>query len=304
LIHASYIDSFNTGRLEKAAQELYDRLSGCTLCPHQCRVNRIQGEQGKCGTGVLPAVSSYNAHFGEEAPLVGRNGSGTIFFTHCNLACIFCQNYDISQIGRGQEMPPEELARIMLHLQKKGCHNINFVTPTHVNYAIVRALIMAVPRGLTIPLVYNSGGYDAVDILKILDGVYDIYMPDFKYMDPDSAGRLSGAADYPSRAAAAIQEMHRQVGDLALDRSGVAIRGLLVRHLVLPNNLAATDRVINFIAGLSRNTYINIMDQYRPEFRAYECLDLKRRITLDEYDAAVQHARIRGLTRIDGLRIK
>ncbi len=189
----------------------------------------------------------------------------------------------------------------MLSLQNRGCHNINFVTPTHMNYAIVKALLIAVPMGLRLPLVYNSGGYDDAAVLSILDGVYDIYMPDFKYMDPETAGSLSGAPDYPDVAMAALREIHRQVGDLVLDRNGIARRGLLVRHLVLPNNIAATDRVINFIADLSRGTYINIMDQYHPEYRAGECFDLKRRITLQEYDDAVDHALNCGLTRIDGL---
>jgi putative pyruvate formate lyase activating enzyme len=304
LTRPSYIDLYENGRLEQAAQELRGRLSHCTLCPHECGVDRIRGERGRCKTGVLPAVSSFNAHFGEEAPLSGRNGSGTIFFTNCNLACIYCQNYDISQLGQGQEVSFEELASIMLRLQNRGCHNINLVSPTHVNHAIAGALLIAVARGLRLPLVYNSGGYDAADVLKILEGVYDIYMPDFKYMDPDAAGRLSGADDYPAVAAAAVREMHRQVGDLKLTGSGIAVRGLLVRHLVLPQNIAATDRIIDFIASLSRDTYFNIMDQYRPQYRAHECFELRRRTTLVEYDEAVEYARTRGLARIDGAAVK
>ncbi|HNW27885.1 MAG TPA: radical SAM protein [Spirochaetota bacterium] len=297
----AYVELYNSGRLSRCAEELLEKLRRCSLCPHRCGVNRVEDERGLCRSGIKPMVSSFNAHFGEEAPLVGRSGSGTIFFTNCNLGCIFCQNYDISHLGRGEEVSYRRLAEMMISLQGRGCHNINFVTPTHMNYAIVRALMEAVPMGLRIPLVYNSGGYDAADILSILDGVYDIYMPDFKYMDPETAGRLSGAPDYPGAAMAAIREMHRQVGDLVLDQNGITRRGLLVRHLVLPNNIAATDRVINFIADLSRDTYINIMDQYRPEYRAGECFDLKRRVTLMEYDNAVEHARARGLTRIDGL---
>ncbi len=296
-----YIDLYSSGSLSRIADELYDKLKQCTLCPHRCGVNRVEGERGRCKSGIMPVVSSFNLHFGEEAPLVGSCGSGTIFFTHCNLACIFCQNYDISHLGRGEEVSYQRLAEMMLSLQNRGCHNINFVTPTHMNYAIVKALMVAVPMGLRVPLVYNSGGYDAADILSILEGVYDIYMPDFKYMDPETAGQLSGAPDYPDAAMGALREMHRQVGDLVLDRNGIARRGLLVRHLVLPNNIAATDRIINFIAEISRDTYINLMDQYRPEFRANECFDLKRRITLKEYDDAVEHARACGLMRIDGL---
>jgi putative pyruvate formate lyase activating enzyme len=304
LIQPSYIERFNSGALEKSAEVLCRKLLKCTLCPHQCSVNRTENQVGKCKTGILPVVSSYSPHFGEEKPLVGTKGSGTIFFSRCNLSCIFCQNYEISQQGRGEEISFEGLAEIMLHLQQKGCHNINFVSPTHVNYAILRALLIAVPKGLQVPLIYNSGGYDAVDTIKQLDGIFDIYMPDLKYMDTEIALRLSGSPDYPERATAAIAEMHRQVGDLVINQKGIATRGLLIRHLVLPNNMAATDKVINFIANLSRDTYINIMDQYRPEYRAREYFDLKRRITLEEYDAAVNHAIQSSLTRIDGVRAK
>lgn len=297
----SYLRLFESGRLERIAEELRVRLGRCDLCPHRCGADRGAGGRGRCKTGLLPVVSSFHAHFGEERPLVGRFGSGTIFFTHCNLACVFCQNYDISHLGRGEEVSYEDLADMMIHLQKRGCHNINLVTPTHVNYAVVRALIIAVPRGLCLPLVYNSGGYDSADILSLMEGVYDIYMPDFKYMDADAASRYSGAPDYPEVASAALREMHRQVGDLILDAAGVALRGLLVRHLVLPNNAARTDLVMNFIAGISRNTYINIMDQYRPEYRAGSFADLKRRVTGAEFEQAVEWARRAGLYRIDGL---
>jgi putative pyruvate formate lyase activating enzyme len=300
-MNPSYIELYNSGRLAACADLLCHRMEECTLCPHRCGANRAACQRGTCRSGMLPIVSSYHAHFGEEAPISGRNGSGTIFFANCNLACIFCQNYDISHLGRGEEVSYEELAEMMLELQRRGCHNINFVSPTHMNYAIVRSLMLAVPRGLRIPLVYNTGGYDAADVIRLLDGVYDIYMPDFKYMDPETAERLSGAADYPEAAMAAVREMHRQTGDLVLDRNGIAQRGLLVRHLVLPNNIAATDRVINVIADISRETYINIMDQYRPEYRANECFDLKRRATLKEYDGAIEHAMRQGLVRIDGV---
>lgn len=252
----------------------------------------------------MPLVSAFQRHIGEEACLVGRNGSGTIFFANCNLGCIFCQNYDISHEGRGDEFSSDELADAMLSLQDRGCHNINLVTPTHIVYGIVAALLRAVPKGLHLPLVYNSGGYDSAETLELLDGIVDIYMPDFKYMDPGSARELSGAEDYPFAAMAALREMHRQVGDLRIDDRGLAYRGLLVRHLVLPNNRASTDRVAGFLAELSTDTYINIMDQYRPEFRARECFDLRRRVTLDEYDRAVRYAECAGLHRIDGRRRK
>lgn len=288
------------GRLREIANSLRAVLSACTLCPHRCGVDRTAGVRGKCRSGALPIVSSYHAHFGEERPLVGRGGSGTIFLTKCNLSCIFCQNYDISHLGRGEEVSFDELAGMMLALQAKGCHNINFVSPTHLLYAIVEALVIALPRGLHVPLVYNTGGYDSAETLQMVDGVFDIFMPDFKYMDAAVARDLSGAPDYPERAMEAVAEMHRQVGDLMIDDRGIASRGLLVRHLVLPNNIARTDAVLDFLAELSRDTYVNIMDQYRPEYRARECFDLRRRITLQEYDAAVDHARRAGLRRIDG----
>lgn len=230
---------------------------------------------------------------------MGRGGSGTIFFTNCNLQCVFCQNYDISHYGRGDEIAFDRLADMMLALQGKGCHNINFVSPGHMVSAILESLLVAVPRGLRLPLVYNSGGYDSVETLELLSGVIDIYMPDFKYMDGSISLELSGAEDYPERAMAAVREMHDQAGDLAMDSRGVAYRGLLVRHLVLPNNLAGSEKVMRFLASLSRNTYVNIMDQYRPEYRAREFPNLRRRATLEEYDHAVKCARDAGLHRFD-----
>jgi len=291
-----------SGELRRRAERAREIIRECILCPHECRVDRTAGGRGKCRTGVLPVVSSFHAHMGEESCLVGRNGSGTIFFTNCNLACIYCQNYDISQLGYGDEVSFERLAEMMLSLQERGCHNINFVTPTHMVSAILESLLLAVPAGLRLPLVYNTGGYDAVETLELLDGVIDIYMPDFKYIEDDTAGELSGVRDYPERAKAALKEMHRQVGDLVIDGRGVATRGLLVRHLVLPNGRAGTGGVMRFLAGLSRDTYVNIMDQYRPEYRSRECFDLRRRATLEEYDAAVESAREAGLHRFDDRR--
>lgn len=299
---ASYVALYENGGLARCADRLGEVLRQCKMCPHRCGVDRFSGNTGRCKSGSNPIISSFNAHFGEEAPLVGKNGSGTIFFTHCTLDCVFCQNYDISHLGRGEEITHGELAEIMLHLQRCGCHNINFVSPTHMNYAIAKALEIAVPLGLSVPLVYNTGGYDSTEILEMMEGVYDIFMPDFKYMDPEAAGRLSGAANYPNVAMAVLREMHRQVGDLECDPRGVAHRGLIVRHLVLPNDIAATERVIDFIAGLSKNTYINIMDQYRPEYHAKEYDGIKRRVSLDEFDSAIDHAIAAGLWRIDGIR--
>jgi putative pyruvate formate lyase activating enzyme len=249
---------------------------------------------------VRAVVSSFNPHFGEEAPLVGRGGSGTIFFTHCNLRCDYCQNYDISQLGHGEEVEPEDLARMMLYLQEMGCHNINLVSPTHVVPQILAGLLIAAEAGLRLPLVYNTGGYDALGTLQLLDGVVDIYMPDMKYADAEIGWTYSHVRDYPRHNQAAVREMHRQVGDLVLDEDGVARRGLLVRHLVLPEGLAGTAQIVRFLAEeISRNTYLNIMDQYRPCYRAHERPPLNRRITRQEYEEAVRLALEAGLHRLD-----
>jgi putative pyruvate formate lyase activating enzyme len=245
-------------------------------------------------------VSSYGPHFGEEAPLVGGHGSGTIFFTNCNLRCLFCQNYSISQLGEGYRVSKEELAYIMLSLQAQGCHNINLVSPTHVVPQILEALELAVKSGLHLPLVYNTGGYDSVETLRILDGIVDIYMPDMKYDDEKIARELSGIENYPEINKAAIKEMHRQVGDLEISEEGVAQRGLLVRHLVLPNGLAGTRGIVNFLSReISRNTYVNIMAQYRPCYRALEIASLGRPLSSAEFYEALCFAREAGLTRLD-----
>jgi len=229
-------------------------------------------------------VSSYNAHFGEEAPLVGSKGSGTIFFTHCNLLCIFCQNYDISHEGYGREISDGQLAAVMIHLQKTGCHNINFVTPSHVVPQILSALEIAVKEGLSVPLVYNTSGYDNVETLNLLEGVFDIYMPDFKFWDPKVAEETCNAKDYPEMARLALMEMHRQVGDLVTDEEGIARKGLLIRHLVLPYGLAGTRQVMRFIAEkISTNSYVNIMPQYRPCGRADEIKELSASLSQIDY---------------------
>jgi len=295
----SYIQTFEKGLLAKKTDEIFELLKECTLCPHKCVIDRTKGVQGICRSCQLPIVSSHQSHFGEESCLVGRAGSGTIFFTNCNLSCIFCQNFDISHYGNGREVSYEDLAEMMLLLQSRKSHNINLVTPTHMIYAILRALLIAIPRGLEIPLVYNCGGYEEVQTIKLLNGIIDIYMPDLKYMNSTVAENLSGAKNYRDIVINAIKEMHQQVGDLQVDDKGIAYRGLIVRHLVLPNNIAATDRVIDFIASLSKNTYINIMDQYRPTFRSRECFDMRRRITIQEYDDAVGRALKAGLSRIN-----
>jgi putative pyruvate formate lyase activating enzyme len=241
-------------------------------------------------------VSSFNPHFGEEAPLVGTHGSGTIFFAHCTLECVFCQNYELSQLNLGEPTPVGHLALMMLTLKKLGCHNINLVSPTHYVPQILAAVFKAAALGLDLPLVYNTGGYESTETLGLLDGVVDIYMPDFKYADPKTAKKYSGIDDYPGVAKTALKEMQRQVGDLTLDGRGIATRGLLVRHLVLPGNLAGTEEVVDFIAReVSPNCFINIMDQYRPAYRAREFPPLNRRITAAEFRAAVNAARKKGL---------
>jgi putative pyruvate formate lyase activating enzyme len=295
-----YLKTHRKGMLTAKIAAAYDTLSQCNLCPRNCLVDRHHGERGVCRAGDLPVVSSYSAHFGEEDPLVGQHGSGTIFFTHCNLYCIFCQNYEISHGGEGEEVSIPDLAAMMVLLQKRGCHNINFVTPSHQVYQILEALVPAINAGLNVPLVYNTSGYDAVETLRLLDGVIDIYMPDFKFWDPQVAKDLCQAEDYPEIARQALKEMHRQVGDLVIDENGVARRGLLVRHLVLPDGLAGTREIMEFLAReVSPNTYVNIMGQYRPCGRAHEHPSLRKFLTTLEHDQAQQMAREAGLTRLD-----
>jgi putative pyruvate formate lyase activating enzyme len=277
--------------------EAYGRLEACDLCARECGANRrLEAEKAGCHTGEQAVVSSYGPHFGEEDPLVGSGGSGTIFFSWCNLRCQFCQNYEISQVGSGQEVEPEDLARMMLDLQSQGCHNINFVSPSHVVPQILAGLLVAAEAGLRLPLVYNTGGYDSLKTLALLDGVVDIYMPDMKYHDADIARRYSKIGDYPAVNQAAIKEMHRQVGDLTMDKQGVARRGLLVRHLVLPEGLAGTAGIVGFLRNkVSPATYINVMAQYRPCYRAHELPPLNRPVTHQEVAEAVHLANEAGL---------
>ncbi len=296
----SYLRLLRNGELSHRVRAAYERLAACDLCPRACGVNRREGAEGTCRTGELARVASYHPHFGEEAPLVGSSGSGTIFFSRCNLRCVYCQNYEISQLGEGDEVEPEELAAMMLHLQALGCHNVNLVSPTHVVPQILAALLIAAQAGLNLPLVYNTGGYDALSTLALLDGVVDIYMPDMKYADEAAGRRLSHASNYPEVNRAAVAEMHRQVGDLQLDERGVAVRGLLVRHLVLPQGLAGTRETLRWLAQeVSPNTYLNIMDQYRPCYRAREYPELARPITRAEYVEALSVAGEVGLRRLD-----
>ena len=295
-----YIQTYKDGRLREKIKQAYCLLRNCTLCPRKCGVNRLNNEKGICKTGRNAIVSSYNAHFGEEAPLVGRHGSGTIFFTNCNLLCIFCQNYEISHDGNGYEISDNELARMMLELQDRGCHNINFVSPSHVIPQILSALEIAIETGLSIPIIYNSGGYDSVETLKILNGVFDIYMPDFKFWDSKIAELTCNASDYPDVVQKAISEMYQQVGDFIIDNTGIAKRGLLVRHLVLPNNLANTKAIAEFISiKISKNTYINVMSQYYPYGRAYEIKGLSNYLSRKEFEKALIAVRKAGLSRLD-----
>ncbi len=298
-----YLELYRSGKLRDRVDAALCLLESCSVCPRNCGVNRLAGEPGPCRTPREAIVSSYGPHFGEEAPLVGRHGSGTIFFANCNLRCVFCQNYTISQLGEGRRASKEELAYIMLNLQAEGCHNINLVSPTHVVPQILEALEIAVESGLRVPLVYNSGGYDSVDTLKILEGIVDIYMPDMKYEDEKIARDLSGIDNYPAVNKAAVKEMHRQTGDLQLDKDGVAEKGLLVRHLVLPHGLAGTEGIVNFLAkDISRNTYLNIMAQYRPCYKAAQIPGLERRISSAEFHEALSLARQAGLNRLDRIR--
>jgi putative pyruvate formate lyase activating enzyme len=276
-------------------RQLYELLTPCRVCPRECGVDRLNGEIGNCGAGLKVKVSSYHQHFGEEPPLVGRYGSGTIFLTHCNLHCVYCQNYEISQLGLGSETSLEEISEMMLRLQNLGCHNINLVTPTPWVPQLVKALAIAQNHGLNIPIVYNCGGYESVETIKLLDGVIDIYMPDIKYSVNENAFRYSSVGDYWDIVRPALQEMHRQVGDLIVE-NGIARRGLLIRHLVLPNDTAGSKECFEFIKGkLSKGTAVNVMAQYYPTYKANRYAEINRRITTQEYLASLMQLERAGL---------
>jgi putative pyruvate formate lyase activating enzyme len=276
-------------------KKLYELLAPCRVCPRECGVDRLNGEIGNCRAGLKVKVSSYHQHFGEEPPLVGRFGSGTIFLTNCNLHCVYCQNYEISQLGMGNEVSLEEIARMMLKLQDLGCHNINFVTPTPWVPQLVEALAIAQANGLELPLVYNCGGYESVETLRLLEGIVDIYMPDIKYADNENALKYSAVSDYWDMVRPALKEMHRQVGDLVVER-GIAKRGLLIRHLVLPNEIAGSKQCFKFIRSeLSKNTVVNVMAQYYPTFKANQYSQINRRIKTQEYRTALEQLETIGL---------
>jgi putative pyruvate formate lyase activating enzyme len=297
----AYLRLENTGLLAERIEQAYAQFSECRLCPRQCGVNRLKGEAGFCRAPAKAMIYSAQPHFGEETSLVGRHGSGTIFFSNCNLRCVFCQNWPISHEGRGAEIADEELADVMLKLQKIGCHNINLVTPTHVMPNILKATRLAYRKGLRIPLVYNTSGYERVEMLTLLDGVVDIYLPDLKFMHPDKAEvYLAGAADYPGITQQAILEMHRQVGLLEADAEGIARRGLMIRHLVMPNRAAGTQAFARWVAAsLPKATYVNIMHQYRVDYNAFEYPEIWRSITAEEYLEAMAWAEAAGLSNLD-----
>ena len=292
-----YLALHRSGELKKRAADLETHISACRLCPRECGADRKNGETGVCGAPARPRISSAFAHFGEERPLVGRHGSGTIFFSHCGLLCVYCQNWEISHAGSGYLTSAKGLADRMIRLQKTGCHNINLVTPTHFLPSIVSALDLAADRGLNLPLVYNTGGYEKVEILRLLAGVIDIYMPDYKYDNSEIASKYSnGAIDYPQRARSALLEMQRQVGKLKMDEQGIAVSGLLIRHLVLPGGVAGTPGFVRFVVEkLGRDTFVNIMSQYHPCHLAAKYPMINRRITRREFNDAMQAARNAGL---------
>lgn len=289
------------GMLASRIDEAYSIFEECRLCPRQCGVNRLMGEQGFCRAPAKVMVYSSHPHFGEEISLTGKKGSGTIFFSNCNLRCVFCQNWPIAHMGYGDELEDKDLAGVMLHLQKIGCHNINLVTPTHVMPNILNATRIALKNGLRLPLVYNTSGYERFDIVKLLDGVVDIYLPDMKFMDAGYAEKyLDGASDYPAVAGKAIMEMHRQVGVHTVNSRGIATRGLMIRHLVMPNRVSGTEKFVRWVAGnLPKSTYVNIMHQYRVEYKAFEYPKIWRRITVQEYLEAMRWADEAGLTNLD-----
>jgi putative pyruvate formate lyase activating enzyme len=295
-----YLALERSGELARREEALWRRLAECDICARGCGANRLAGETGVCSTPARFKVYSSGPHFGEEDELVGRNGSGTVFFSNCNLLCSFCQNWEINHRGDGSRTSPGELADVMLGLQRRGCHNINVVTPSHLVPQIVKAVRIAAGRGLRLPLVYNTGGYDNPEVIEQLDGIVDLYLPDFKYQDGKLAATYSsGVSDYPEVAAEVIREMHRQVGDLQTDRKSIATRGLIIRHLVMPNNIGGTDRLVEWIADeLGPDTYLNLMAQYRPEHKAHDMPAISRRINQKEWRQALTWAKEAGLTNV------
>ena len=296
----SYLALHKSGELKKRGQRLWSIMKSCELCPRKCKVNRLEGKKGFCQASAQLEISSYHPHFGEERSLVGKKGSGTIFFTNCGLRCVFCINWEISQEGAGSPRSIDDLAKMMLHLQATGCHNINVVTPTHYAPHIVLALDKAAGEGLRLPLVYNTCGWERVEILDMLDGIVDIYLPDFKYSSGEMAAKYSsGARDYPSVTKKVLIEMQRQVGVATPEKDGIMYRGLMIRHLVMPSRTSGVKGVISWIAeNLPKNTYLNLMSQYTPYYKAFDFPEISRRITAEEYKEAMLVAKEAGLTNV------
>lgn len=298
----AYLKLHKTGELKKRSEKLWAMMESCHLCPRKCGDNRLKGMNGFCrAPGARLIVSAYHAHFGEERPLVGKGGSGTIFFSHCSLRCVFCQNWTVSHLGRGSEKNINGLAGMMLRLQEKGCHNINLVTPTHYSPHILKALDVAAGKGLRLPVVYNTCGWERLEVLTLLDEIVDIFLPDFKYWDSAMAAKFSaGAESYPEITREAILEMNRQVGVAKSAKQGIMQRGLIIRHLVMPNNTGGSEKIMEWIAeNLPKDTYVNIMPQYTPAYKAYDYPEISRRITGEEYQKVVQRAKDMGLTNLD-----
>jgi len=298
MLYPSYLNLYESGELKKRVEEAVSRLQKCYMCPRVCGAQRLDGEEGECGVGRYALVSSFGPHHGEESVLRGWRGSGTVFFAGCNMRCVYCQNWEISQLRLGEAVSPEVLARIFIKVQDMGCHNLNLVTPSHVVAQFLEALYIAIQKGFKLPIVYNTSAYDSIATLRLLDGVIDIYMPDFKYGDSKTAEKYSGVKHYWEVATRAIKEMHRQVGDLIIGEDGLARRGLLIRHLVLPNGIANSKKVLEFIAReVSIHSWINIMDQYYPAYKSFRYPELSRRITPEEYREVIEYALSLGLHR-------
>jgi putative pyruvate formate lyase activating enzyme len=285
--YPGYLNAYKSGELKKIAEALFLSLESCQICPRRCKINRLDGKKGFCKTAALPEIFSFMAHHGEEPPISGVGGSGTIFFSHCNMGCVYCQNYDFSQLGKGREYTFGELAQVMLKLQNQGCHNINLVTPTHVLPQILKSLELAISGGLRIPLVYNTSGYELAETIKSLDGIVDIYLADMRYADSEISQKLSKAIDYPQSNQATIKEMYRQVKGAEFDDAGLMRKGLIIRHLVLPNHCSGTDTIMQFIAKeISKDTYVSLMSQYLPYYQASDFIEISRRLKAQEYEQA------------------
>lgn len=294
--YPSYLKSSSDGSLNKIVEEAFKLLESCVICPRKCKVNRLKNEQGFCKTGLLPQVCSFMPHHGEEPAISGSRGSGTIFFARCNMECVYCQNYEFSQKGEGREVSFEQLAQFMMDLQGLGCHNINLVSPTHIMPQILKALQIAIAKGLNLPIVYNTGGYELAEIIKLLEGIVDIYLPDMRYADKEMANKYSCAYDYPQYNQEAVKEMHRQVGLAKMDAEGIIRSGVIIRHLVLPNNISGTEKIMKFIHDqLVKDCYISLMSQYLPYYKAAQFPDINRRLKLKEYEEAKEIMERHGL---------